>query len=89
MVEKNFTAEELEQIAELRELFVGGAAKELREVAGVSRFKVATLVPCDPSAVMRWESASRVPRPEVALRLAVIYRDLAARAAELVEQRVK
>ena len=83
-MERDFTAEEQALIAELRELLSSGVAKEIRESARVRRFEVATAVPCDPSAVMRWEANLRVPRPAVALRLAEIYCDIAAKTTTII-----
>ncbi|WP_425460953.1 helix-turn-helix transcriptional regulator [Lacisediminihabitans profunda] len=49
-------------------MFRSGESKALREEAGISQAEFARAVGVSRSAVCQWESDSRSPRTEVALR---------------------
>ena len=64
------TSEEIRRIADVRGFLRSGAARRLRLSLALSEAEVAASVPCDESALSRWETGKRVPRPAAALALA-------------------
>jgi transcriptional regulator with XRE-family HTH domain len=78
---KTFTSDEIEQIALVRALLRSREAEKIRGSAGILRSEAAGMVPCHPSAIARWENGERVPRSDVALRLAEVYGEFAALAS--------
>jgi DNA-binding transcriptional regulator YiaG len=57
-------------LIESRRALSDGRARALREAAGLSQSEVARTVRVTPQAVTRWETGSRVPRGDAALRYA-------------------
>jgi DNA-binding XRE family transcriptional regulator len=62
--------EDLRQIAMVRRLVREGRVREIREAAGMTQESIAEVVMCTPSAISQYESGTRVPSGETALRLA-------------------
>jgi len=62
------TTERAVQIARVRALVRSGAAEKIRVASGLTISEVARAVGVYPSTVFRWESGSRVPRGERAVR---------------------
>jgi transcriptional regulator with XRE-family HTH domain len=68
----------MELIVEARQTVKSGRATELRRTAGLSQGELAALVGVAPSAISRWESGSRVPRPDEAVAYGRVLRKLEA-----------
>jgi len=73
------TTERTVQIARVRALVRSGAAEKIRVASGLSKSEVARAVGVYPSTVSRWESCSRVPRGERAVRYAQLLERLLGR----------
>ncbi len=70
------TPAELARIATARELARTGAARRIRLTAGLSLSEFSEAIGAAPSAISRWESGQRTPRPRVALRYAAVLETL-------------
>jgi transcriptional regulator with XRE-family HTH domain len=66
------TTRELQLIANVREKFATGKAREIRLAAHVSRSEVAKAAGVSETALWRYENAGRSPHPSAALALARI-----------------
>jgi DNA-binding transcriptional regulator YiaG len=64
------TTDDAMLIIEARRALSDGRARALREEAGLSQSEVARTLRVTPQAVTRWETGSRTPRGDTALRYA-------------------
>jgi len=71
---------DVQQVVWVRRVAREGAARHIREAAGLSASEVARQLGVSPAAVSRWERGERVPRGELAERWAEVLRALAAGA---------
>lgn len=55
----------------MEEETVGQRLKRVREQAGVSRFELAKLTDIPPGSIRNWEQGIRMPRLDVAAKIAV------------------
>jgi DNA-binding XRE family transcriptional regulator len=62
--------DDLEAIAKIRRLVREGRVKDIRLSAGVTQEEIADVVGCASSAISQYESGTRVPSGEFALRYA-------------------
>jgi DNA-binding transcriptional regulator YiaG len=70
------TAREVLELAEARRLLRSGEARDIRLRAGLSQTEVARSVGVTAGAVSRWETGSRRPVGEAAVRYARLLADL-------------
>ncbi len=73
------TTTQLQEVRFAREWAASGAAKAIREGAGLSLGEVARSLGVSPSSVLRWERAEFRPRERVAARYAALLRDMMER----------
>lgn len=81
----NYSVGELQEIVAVRSLLSSGVATEIRVSAGASRSEFAAVAGCSASEIAKLEKGDRSPRGGLALRLALLYRDLLAGLAPLSE----
>ncbi len=60
---------EVVALAAVRRMVSSGAARTIRQRAGVSQAELARSIGATPGAVSQWENGGRVPHGELALRL--------------------
>ncbi|MEY2590542.1 MAG: hypothetical protein QOJ67_2526 [Acidimicrobiaceae bacterium] len=68
--------EELERLAKVRSLAAGGTARAIRKAARLSLNEIAHPIGVDQSTIYRWETGSRRPQGEAALRYLVVLESL-------------
>lgn len=62
--------EALQRVSEVRRMLVSGQVREQRKRLHLSQREVASALGVAPGSVHRWEAGERLPRPELALKLA-------------------
>lgn len=72
-------ADQVLAVVEARQLAASGAARMIREAAGLSLADVAAACGADPSSVFRWEEGSRRPSGD----RAIAYRDFLQQLQEV------
>jgi transcriptional regulator with XRE-family HTH domain len=70
---------DLADLADVRELFASGRAREIREEARIKQAEMARAIGVDPSTYCYWERGSRVPHISAANPALEILTALAAR----------
>jgi transcriptional regulator with XRE-family HTH domain len=72
------TTRQLQDLVLLRRALADGTARRLREAAGLSLADVARPAGVTAATISRWESGTRTPRAEQALRYAAVLKALQA-----------
>jgi len=62
--------EELRSITLVRQLVREGQLRQVREAGGATQAEIARAAGCTPSAIAQYEAGARVPRSDIARRLA-------------------
>jgi DNA-binding transcriptional regulator YiaG len=70
------TADELQDLAEVRALTSSGLARSIRVAASLSLSEVAAEIGVAPSTVHRWEHGERSPRGDAARSYGRLLKDL-------------
>jgi len=75
-MKRTLKAEELKNVALVRQSYADGTFQNLRISNKLSLSDIAASVDSTPGAVWKWEQGLRVPRTEAAIRCAPVYSGL-------------